>query len=213
MTNTIQLSTEQAYNELRNYNGTNNFVNSVKSYFLAKGFISVKQLSAISDFFERENAPKVLPQTQVNKYQTIVLKNPTLIKIKGVRFVTELCINKLQLGTIKSFAWVVKEVTAETPRAIRIKAEIPDNTFTFGFCRNCGRKLTDKFSMLTGMGKVCADYYGIPYIKDISEVEEFKNRLDNVIKSIGVKEFWLPKSRVDFDSMVILENEINNSKI
>ena len=210
---TTNLTPEIAYNELRNYNGTNTFVQSVKSYFLLKGYISEKQLSAILNFFERENAPKVIPQVQVANNPSIVLKNPTLIKIKGVRFVTELCVNKLQLGTIKSFAWVVKEVTAETARAIRVKAEIPDNTFTFGFCRNCGRKLTDKFSMLTGMGKVCANFYGIPYIKNVSEVQEFKDKLDNVIKSIGVKEFWLPKSRVDFGSMVSLQNEINNSKI
>lgn len=206
---TTQISTQDAYNFLRNYNGGNNFVQSVKSYFLAKGVISEKQLGAVINFFERENAPKQIPTQPVPQKST--LKNPIFIKIKGIYFVKSLC-EKLNIGNIKSYAWVVKEVVRETEKAVLVRAEIPNNSYTLDFCRNCGRRLTDKFSIATGMGKVCADNYGIDYIKDLSEVENFKVQLDNVIKQVGVKEFWLPKRRIEEVFLNKLLDEIQNSK-
>lgn len=223
-----QVTPEQAYYRLRTYNGENRFVNSVKSYLEGKGFITERQLQAVTNFFSTEktgipqqlaipelNVPVSLPTNfsqniSQNNFANITLKNTVLIKLKGLRFVKSLC-EKMKIGNIKSYAWVVKEVTGQTPRAIRVKAVIPDNNYTLNFCRNCGRRLTDDFSIATGMGKVCANYYGIPYIKDISQALKFKDKVDELIKTIGVQEFWLPKSRIEFENLNTLTDEIKNS--
>ena len=219
---------EQAYYRLRTYNGQNGFVNSVKGYYEGNGFITEKQLQAVIRFFGSEkigvpqqlpmpdlNVPVTIPEKKYNEnpnnnFSNFTLKNPVMIKLKGLQFVKSLC-EKMQIGNVKSYAWVVKEVTGQTARAIRVKAEIPDNTHTLNFCRNCGRRLTDDFSIATGMGKICANYYGIPYIKDISQALEFKDRVDELIKTIGVQEFWLPKSRIELENLTELMNEIKNS--
>ena len=60
----------------------------------------------------------------------------------------------------------------------------------------CGRTLTDEFSMITKMGKTCAGHMKVEYIKDLSEVERFRNDYLKRIEEIGNFEFWVPKKQI-----------------
>jgi len=60
----------------------------------------------------------------------------------------------------------------------------------------CGRTLTDEFSMITKMGKTCAGHMKVEYIKNLSEVERFRNDYLKRIEEIGNFEFWVPKKQI-----------------
>ena len=69
------------------------------------------------------------------------------------------------------------------------------------------KDLTDEFSMLTGMGKICAGHLRIPYITDASEAERFRNDYLRRVEEIGEMTFWVPKSQIkkwDGDTEAIL---------
>jgi hypothetical protein len=63
-------------------------------------------------------------------------------------------------------------------------------------CMCCGRTLTDEFSMLTKMGKICAEHMGVEYITDSSQVERFREEYLKRVEEIGEMEFWVPKSQI-----------------
>jgi hypothetical protein len=58
------------------------------------------------------------------------------------------------------------------------------------------KDLTDEFSMLTGMGKICARHMRVPYIKDASEVTRFREDYLKRVEEIGEMEFWVPKNQI-----------------
>jgi hypothetical protein len=63
-------------------------------------------------------------------------------------------------------------------------------------CMCCGRDLTDEFSMITGLGKTCAGHMKVPYIKDKSEAERFREDYLKQVEKIGEFQFWVPKSQI-----------------
>jgi hypothetical protein len=63
-------------------------------------------------------------------------------------------------------------------------------------CTSCMRDLTDEFSMLTGMGKICAAHMKVPYIKDASEVTRFREDYLKRVEEIGLMQFWVPKNQI-----------------
>jgi hypothetical protein len=210
-----ELNTIDVYSLLRNYSGTNQFMLSLKMSLIKWGKLTQKQLPYAIKFFQEQQQSAdntAVNSTSVQKtFPSYKLKNSVLITLRGQFFVKDLCENKLMLGDVISYAWVVSEVTGITEKAIRVKAKIADSKHNLNFCRACCRSLTDKFSIATGMGKICSEKYGVPYIKDMSQVGEYKLALDNKIASIGEKEFWLPKSKVN--ELSDLLNELENSKI
>jgi hypothetical protein len=58
------------------------------------------------------------------------------------------------------------------------------------------KDLTDEFSMLTGMGKICARHLKVPYIKDASETTRFREDYLKRVDEIGEMEFWVPKNQI-----------------
>jgi hypothetical protein len=58
------------------------------------------------------------------------------------------------------------------------------------------KTLTDEFSMLTGMGKICAGHVGVEYITDASQAERFREEYLKRVDEIGEMEFWVPKSQI-----------------
>ena len=63
-------------------------------------------------------------------------------------------------------------------------------------CMCCGKELTDEFSMLTGMGKVCSGHMRIPYIKNASEADAHRENYLKRVEEIGEMEFWVPKKQI-----------------
>jgi nucleoside-triphosphatase THEP1 len=58
------------------------------------------------------------------------------------------------------------------------------------------KTLTDEFSMLTGMGKICAKHVGVEYITDKSQAQRFREEYLKRVDEIGEMEFWVPKSQI-----------------
>ena len=63
-------------------------------------------------------------------------------------------------------------------------------------CMCCGRTLTDEFSMLTKLGKTCARHMKVNYIKNVSEVERFRDEYMKRVEEIGEMEFVVPKKQI-----------------
>jgi nucleoside-triphosphatase THEP1 len=60
----------------------------------------------------------------------------------------------------------------------------------------CGKSLTDEFSMLTKLGKICARHMKIEYITDASQAERLRNDYLKRVDEIGEMEFWVPKKQI-----------------
>jgi hypothetical protein len=58
------------------------------------------------------------------------------------------------------------------------------------------KTLTDEFSMLTGMGKICAGHVGVTYITDKSQAQRFREEYLKRVDEIGEMEFWIPKTQI-----------------
>jgi hypothetical protein len=63
-------------------------------------------------------------------------------------------------------------------------------------CMCCGRTLTDEFSMLSKLGKTCAKHMRINYIKNVNEVERFRDEYMKRVEEIGEMEFVVPKKQI-----------------
>ena len=88
----------------------------------------------------------------------------------------------------------ITRLKAVSPKAVQFAGKM---TIKRGkVCTCCGRTLTDEFSMLTGIGKLCAKHIGVPYITDKSQAERFRNEYLDRVEEIGEMEFWIPKSQI-----------------
>jgi hypothetical protein len=88
----------------------------------------------------------------------------------------------------------IVEIKAMSPKAIHFAGKM---TIKRGdVCMCCAKTLTDEFSMLTRMGKCCAENMGVKYITDKSQAEEFRNEYLKKVEEIGIMEFWIPKSKI-----------------
>jgi len=63
-------------------------------------------------------------------------------------------------------------------------------------CTCCMKTLTDEFSMLTGLGKICAGHMRVEYITDASQADRFREDYLKRVEEIGEMEFWVPKSQI-----------------
>jgi hypothetical protein len=47
------------------------------------------------------------------------------------------------------------------------------------------------------MGKICAKHMGVEYIKDLSQVEKFRDEYMKRVEEIGEMEFWVAKNKIE----------------
>ena len=88
----------------------------------------------------------------------------------------------------------ITRVKAVSPKAVQFEGKL---TVKRGdVCTCCLKTLTDEFSMLTGMGKICAKHVGVEYITDKSQAERFREDYLKRVEEIGVLTFWVPKSQI-----------------
>jgi len=172
------------FDQIRNYKGTNSFVKDVQSKLEKYGKLTDKQVSAVLAQINKEIA-----KTQVRKVNIplddeaiLVGRNigQSLKEAYGLEF------NPMVLDITK--------VTSISPKAIKIVGKMTSKKGNICMC--CGRTLTDEFSMITKMGKTCASHMKVEYIKDLSEVERFRNDYLKRIEEIGEFEFWVPKKQI-----------------
>ena len=179
------MTQEEVIKEVQNYEGTNNFMNSLKRGLKKYGSLTENQTSAAIRVIEGARRHE-----QSQKRIDIKLVGDT-IKIG----------RKIALGIKEEYNLDfhpilvdVTAVTAMTDRALRIKGKLTKENG--GVCRCCGKTLTDEMSQVTGIGPVCAKYVGVEHPKSKNDVEKFKEDMSNKIDEIGEFEFWIPKRAV-----------------
>ena len=172
------------FDQIRNYKGTNSFVKDIQSKLGKYGKLTDKQVSAVLAQINRENA-----KTQVRKVN-ITLDDEAILVGRNVgqslKEAYGLEFNPMVLDITK--------VTSISPKAIKIVGKMTSKKGNICMC--CGRTLTDEFSMITKMGKTCASHMKVEYIKNLSEVERFRNDYLKRIEEIGEFEFWVPKKQI-----------------
>jgi hypothetical protein len=166
------------------YTGENSFVKEIGSKFKQYGTLSEKQVSAAINQIQKEE----------DKEKTIRMNWPVIgDSIKITRKVGE----ELKKTYGLQFNPIILDITklmAVSPKAVQFEAKM---TVKRGkVCTCCGRTLTDEFSMLTGIGKLCAKHIRVPYITDRSQVERFRNEYLERVEEIGKMVFWIPKSQI-----------------
>ena len=166
------------------YTGENSFVKEIASKFKKYATLSEKQVSAAINQIQKEE----------DKERTIRMNWPVIgDSIKITRKVGE----ELKKTYGLQFNPVILDITklkAVSPKAVQFEAKM---TVKRGkVCTCCGRTLTDEFSMLTGIGKLCAKHIRVPYITDKSQAERFRNEYLERVEEIGKMVFWIPKSQI-----------------
>jgi hypothetical protein len=166
------------------YEGKNSFVNELKGKLAQYGKLSDKQISAALSQIQKEedkaatvhmNIPAVGDTIKIGRKA-----GQTLKETYGLKF------NPILLDVTK--------VLAISPKAVKFAAKL---TIKRGsVCTCCMKTLTDEFSMLTGLGKICASHVGVPYITDKSQAESFRVEYMKRVDEIGEMELWVPKSQI-----------------
>ena len=164
---------ENTTEKIKNYKGTNNFMNSLKGGLQRYGRLSVKQMGAAEKFFGKSN-----PTTEVKGE----VKNVN-VDIKVKRFIAKKIKEENNLD-FTPFLMTISKVLRETAKAYEVVGRMTTSDVTS--CRCCGKDLTDWRSQATGVGPVCSKHLEIPYVKNKEDVEVYKKLLNLKIQSIGI---------------------------
>lgn len=178
------------------YEGENKFVNDLKTKLLKYGTLTYKQIESGNQQIQKEE----------DKKRTLKFNIPTEGEtIKVGRFIGQ----KLKETYGLQFNPILLDITkvlAVSPKAVKFAAKMTVKRGNVCMC--CAKTLTDEFSMLTKMGKICAKHMGVEYITDASQAERFRNEYLKRVDEIGEMELWVPKSKIikwDGNTEVILK--------
>jgi hypothetical protein len=169
--------------KVQDYTGPSTFIQKMKEVILKKGSLSPKQEEVVFNILNKEASEKTIRMNWPTLGETIIIGRKIGQQLKetyGLEFnPTLLDITRL-LGV--------------SPKAVKFAAKM---TIKRGkICSSCMKDLTDEFSMLTGMGKICARHMRVPYIKDASEATRFREDYLKRVEEIGEMEFWVPRKQI-----------------
>ena len=183
----VEVDVENLSDEMKKiakYEGESNFVKDIKSKLMTYGTLTDKQVSACLKQIEKEES----------KSRVMKIKIPTPGEsIKIGRTIGQELREKYGLEFNPVLIDITK-VTAVSPKAVQFVGKM---TIKRGdVCMCCGKELTDEFSMLTKMGKICAKHMKVEYIKDVNEAERFREEYLKRVEEIGEMQFWVPKKQI-----------------
>jgi len=169
--------------KVQDYTGPSTFIQKMKEVILKKGNLTPKQEEVVFNILNKEASQKTISMNWPTTGETIIIGRKIGQQLKetyGLEFnPTLLDITRL-LGV--------------SPKAVKFAGKM---TIKRGkICTSCMKDLTDEFSMLTGMGKICARHLKVPYIKDASETTRFREDYLKRVDEIGEMEFWVPKNQI-----------------
>jgi len=166
------------------YKGDNNFVKDIVSKFQRFGTLTTKQIEAANKQIQKEiDHEKTVRMNWGTPGETIIIGRRIGQQLKEKY--------KLQFNPVLIDITKLKSIS---PKAVQFVGKM---TVKRGdVCMCCGRTLTDEFSMLTKMGKICAGHMKVEYITDKSQADEFRERYLKRVEEIGEMEFWVPKSQI-----------------
>ena len=167
-----------------NYQGENTFVKDIAEKFKKWGTLTDKQkLAAVQSIEKEEYKTKVVNMKIPTIGETIKLGRTIGQKLKETY---NLKFNPILIDITK--------ILSVTPKAVKFSGKM---TVKRGdVCMCCAKTLTDEFSMLTKMGKLCAKHMGMEYITDKSQAEKFREEYLKRVEEIGEMEFWVPISQI-----------------
>lgn len=169
--------------KVQDYTGPSTFIQKMKEVILKKGSLSPKQEEVVFNILNKEASEKTISMNWPTPGETIIIGRKIGQQLKetyGLEFnPTLLDITKL-LGV--------------SPKAVKFAGKM---TIKRGkICTSCMKDLTDEFSMLTGLGKICAAHMRVPYIKDASQAARFREDYLRRVEEIGEMEFWIPRKQI-----------------
>jgi hypothetical protein len=181
------VKTEEMTEDLKrivDYTGENTFVKDIASKFQKYGTLTEKQKSvALAQIQKEEDKEKTIRMNWPTTGETIIIGRKVGQLLKETY---ELEFNPMLID--------ITRLLAVSPKAVKFAGKM---TIKRGkICTSCMRDLTDEFSMLTGMGKICAAPMKVPYIKDASEATRFREDYLKRVEEIGEMEFWIPRKQI-----------------
>ena len=183
--NTTTMTQTSTIKRVQEYKGKNSFIGKMKDTLTKYGKLTPKQEEVVVNILEKEES-----EVKNTRNFNINVIGETL-KVgravgQGLKEKYDLQFNPILLDITK--------VLAVSPKAVKFAGKM---TIKRGnICMCCGRTLTDEFSMITKLGKTCAKHMKVEYIKNISEVERFREDYMKRVEEIGEMEFWVPKRQI-----------------
>ena len=197
----VKVDVETLTDELKRiakYEGENSFIKDIKAKLLTYGTLTTNQMNASLKQIQKEE--------DKNKRKNVRIPTPGET-IKIGRTIGQQLKEKYGLQFNPILIDITK-ITAVSPKAVQFQGKM---TIKRGdVCMCCAKTLTDEFSMLTRMGKICATHMKVPYITDASQAERFREDYLKRVEEIGVMEFWVPKNQIKMWSDTITENMVNS---
>ena len=176
-------TTTTTIEKVQNYKGTNSFIIKMKDTVNKYNRLSPKQEEVVVGIFQKEHNERTLEMNWPTTGESIILARKIGQQLKdtyGLEF------NPTLID--------ISRLLAVSPKAVKFSGKMTVKRGNICMC--CGRELSDEFSMLTKMGKICSKHMKVEYIKDKSEVERFRNDYLKRVEEIGEMEFWVPKSQI-----------------
>jgi hypothetical protein len=184
---TAQVNMEELPEDLKRiveYAGENTFVKDIAAKFKQYGSLTENQkVVAIKQIQKEEDKEKTIRMNWPTPGETIIVGRKVGQLLKETY---ELEFNPMLID--------ITRLLSVSPKAVKFAGKM---TIKRGkICTSCMRDLTDEFSMLTGMGKICAGHMKVPYIKDASEATRFREDYLKRVEEIGEMEFWIPRKQI-----------------
>jgi len=177
-------STTITLDRVKNYKGENSFVKDIISKYQKYGTFTQKQIEAVAkQITKEEDKEKTIRMNWPTIGETIKLGRKIGVQLKdtyGLEF------NPILIDITKLLAVSSKAVKFAGKMTIK-RGKV---------CTCCMKTLTDEFSMLTNMGKICARHMKVEYITDASQAESFRERYLQRVEEIGEMEFWVPRKQI-----------------
>ena len=170
--------------KIAKYDGPSEFVNDIKSKLMKYGTLSDKQVNASLNQIQKD----------IDKANTHKMRIPTPGETVTVGRKIGQQMKEAYGLEFNPMIIDITKLLAVSPKAIKFSGKL--TTGRGKVCRCCAKTLTDEFSMLTGVGKLCAKHIGVEYITDRSQSERFRNEYLDRVEEIGEMEFWIPKSQM-----------------
>ena len=179
-----QVELTEDMKKIQAYTGENNFVKEIQSKLEKYGKLTDKQVSAaVAQIVKEENKNKTVKMNWPTEGESIILARKIGQQLKetyGLEF------NPVLID--------ITRLLGVSPKAVKFAGKMTVKRGNICMC--CGRTLTDEFSMITKLGKTCAKHMKVEYIKNINEVERFRDDYMKRVEEIGEMEFWVPKSQI-----------------
>lgn len=186
---TTQVNVEEMTEDMQKiakYDGPNNFVNDIKSKLLKYGTLTQNQIQAALKQIQNELTTKTKRKNTMNL--------PTIGEtIKVGRAIGERLKDTYNLK-FNPILLDITKVLNVTPKAVKFEAKLTEKRGKV--CCICARTLTDELSMLSGVGKICSEHVGVPYLTDKSQAESFRQDYLKKINELGTMELWVPISQI-----------------